>query len=94
MWSLVVIIVLFPFVADERTNGDSSTNPLSHSVTHYSISNPVDDIVTAKVSFSRNSSLLSKTGRSMRLKQVLEGTRKEHRKKQVCVRFLPMPNIP
>jgi hypothetical protein len=39
---------------------------------NYSISNPVDDIVTAKVSFSRNSSLLSNNGRSIRLKQVLQ----------------------
>ena len=55
---------------------------VSHPQWHWthSISNPVDDMVTAKVSFSRNSSLLSKTGRSIRLKQVLERERRKRTK--------------
>ena len=38
----------------------------------YSISKPVADIVTANLSLSFNFSLESYSGRSMRLKQVLE----------------------
>jgi hypothetical protein len=77
------LLVCFP---PERTSQPQVVLQYSTTVSHpqwhwtHSISNPVDDMVTAKVSFSRNSSLLSKTGRSIRLKQVLERERRKRTK--------------
>lgn len=42
----------------------------------YSISKPVEDIVTASFNFSLSSSFVSNRGRSIRLKQVLKRKRK------------------
>ena len=82
IYLFVYICWFVSFQAERSTTQQEVVLQYSTTVSHphwhwtHSISNPVDDMVTAKVSFSRNSSLLSKTGRSIRLKQVLEGKNK------------------
>ena len=80
-WSMIRKIAIFTITYTDidtrayilvikHTNGDACSKELVGRRFVYSISKPVADMVTASFNFSESSSLLSNSGKSIRLKHV------------------------